>query len=121
MRVPKTKYARSGELAIAYQVHGDGPYDLLFSGTTASNVETRRCRFHRRRALASLPSLRRDPRGDRPIVRPPRRADRPARYGKTQSRKKVASLLANPCAEPENAAGVPTTTAHPRGGCGGSA
>ena len=40
MRVPKTKYARSGELAIAYQVHGDGPYDLLFSGTTASNVET---------------------------------------------------------------------------------
>ena len=40
MRVPKTKYARSGELAIAYQVHGHGPYDLLFSGTTASNVET---------------------------------------------------------------------------------
>ena len=40
MRVPETKYARSGELAIAYQVHGDGPCDLLFSGTTASNVET---------------------------------------------------------------------------------
>jgi class 3 adenylate cyclase len=40
MRVPETRYARSGELAIAYQVHGDGPHDLLFSGTTASNVET---------------------------------------------------------------------------------
>ena len=40
MRLPKTHYARSGELAIAYQVHGDGPYDLLFSGTAASNVET---------------------------------------------------------------------------------
>lgn len=40
MRLPETKYARSGELAIAYQVHGDGPYDLLFSGTMASNVET---------------------------------------------------------------------------------
>lgn len=31
---------RSGEIAIAYQVHGDGPYDLLLSGTTGSNVET---------------------------------------------------------------------------------
>src|SRR5687768_15302798 len=40
MRVPETKYARSGELAIAYQVHGDGPHDLLLSGSTASNVET---------------------------------------------------------------------------------
>jgi len=40
MRVPETNYARSGELAIAFQVHGDGPFDLLFSGTTASNVET---------------------------------------------------------------------------------
>ena len=40
MLIPETKYARSGELAIAYQVHGDGPYDVLFSGTTASNVET---------------------------------------------------------------------------------
>jgi len=40
MRLPDTKYARSGELAIAYQVHGDGPYDLLFGGSAASNVET---------------------------------------------------------------------------------
>jgi class 3 adenylate cyclase len=40
VRIPETYYARSGELAIAYQVHGDGPYDLVFSGTTASNVET---------------------------------------------------------------------------------
>jgi class 3 adenylate cyclase len=40
VRRPETHYARSGELAIAYQVHGDGPYDLVFSGTVASNVET---------------------------------------------------------------------------------
>ena len=40
MRIPKTQYARSGELAIAYQVHGEGEHELLFSGTTASNVET---------------------------------------------------------------------------------
>jgi class 3 adenylate cyclase/pimeloyl-ACP methyl ester carboxylesterase len=37
---PETHYARSGEIAIAYQVHGNGPHDLLFSGASASNVET---------------------------------------------------------------------------------
>src|SRR4051795_11659901 len=40
MGLPQTHYARSGELAIAYQVHGDGDVDLLFSGSIASNVET---------------------------------------------------------------------------------
>ncbi|MGZ6697611.1 MAG: adenylate/guanylate cyclase domain-containing protein [Solirubrobacteraceae bacterium] len=40
MEVPQTHYARSGELAIAYQVHGAGDVDVLFSGSTASNVET---------------------------------------------------------------------------------
>ena len=40
MVLPETRYARSGELAIAYQVHGAGDVDLLFSGSTASNVET---------------------------------------------------------------------------------
>src|SRR3954468_7789900 len=40
MGLPQTHYARSGELAIAYQVHGDGDLDLLFSGSIASNVET---------------------------------------------------------------------------------
>jgi class 3 adenylate cyclase len=38
--VPRTHYARSGELAIAYQVHGSGEHDLLFNGGTASNIET---------------------------------------------------------------------------------
>ncbi|MFL6091057.1 MAG: alpha/beta fold hydrolase [Aeromicrobium sp.] len=37
---PQTHYARSGEIAIAYQVHGDGPHDILFSGGGSSNVET---------------------------------------------------------------------------------
>ena len=40
MEIPKTHYARNGEIAIAYQVHGEGEHDLVFSGTTASNVET---------------------------------------------------------------------------------
>jgi len=37
---PQTRYARSGELAIAYQVHGSGERDLLFNSGTASNIET---------------------------------------------------------------------------------
>lgn len=40
MRIPETRYASSGGVAIAYQVHGEGDHDLLFSGTTASNLET---------------------------------------------------------------------------------
>ena len=40
MRIPATRYAASGEISIAYQVHGSGPVDLVFAGTTASNVET---------------------------------------------------------------------------------
>lgn len=30
MGLPETRYARSGELNIAYQVLGDGPFDLVF-------------------------------------------------------------------------------------------
>jgi hypothetical protein len=37
---PQTRYARSGELAIADQVHGSGDCDLVFSGSGASNIET---------------------------------------------------------------------------------
>jgi class 3 adenylate cyclase len=37
---PETHYARSGELAIAYQVHGSGDRDLLVNTGTGSNVET---------------------------------------------------------------------------------
>ena len=40
VEIPQTHYARSGELAIAYQVHGSGPHEILFSGGASSNVET---------------------------------------------------------------------------------
>ncbi len=40
MEVPETRYARSGELAIAYQVFGAGDHDLLLSLGTTSNVQT---------------------------------------------------------------------------------
>jgi class 3 adenylate cyclase len=37
---PNTRYARSGDLRIAYQVHGSGAHDILFLGATQANLET---------------------------------------------------------------------------------
>jgi class 3 adenylate cyclase/pimeloyl-ACP methyl ester carboxylesterase len=39
MDVPVIRYARSGELDIAYQVVGDGPLDVVFIPIFASNIE----------------------------------------------------------------------------------
>ena len=39
MMVPTTRYARSGDATIAYQVTGDGPLDLLFMTGWISQVE----------------------------------------------------------------------------------
>ena len=36
---PQTRYAKSGDLNIAYQVLGDGPFDLIFAPGFVSNVE----------------------------------------------------------------------------------
>ncbi|MEX2555208.1 MAG: adenylate/guanylate cyclase domain-containing protein [Actinomycetota bacterium] len=41
MDVPRTRFARSGDYHIAYQVFGDGPMDLLVCGSWQSNVEGR--------------------------------------------------------------------------------
>lgn len=40
MRIPDTRYTPSCGISIAHQVHGEGEHDLLFAGTTASNIET---------------------------------------------------------------------------------
>jgi pimeloyl-ACP methyl ester carboxylesterase len=37
--VPETRYARSGDLHIAYQVIGHGPFDLVFVPGFVSNIE----------------------------------------------------------------------------------
>ena len=37
--VPKTHYARSGELSIAYQVLGEGPFDLVVVPGFVSNLD----------------------------------------------------------------------------------
>jgi pimeloyl-ACP methyl ester carboxylesterase len=39
MTPPETRYARSGDLRIAYQVVGNGPLDLVFVPGFASNVD----------------------------------------------------------------------------------
>jgi pimeloyl-ACP methyl ester carboxylesterase len=36
---PRTRYAKSGDLNIAYQVVGDGPFDVLWIPGFVSNVE----------------------------------------------------------------------------------
>src|SRR5512138_3139763 len=40
MDAPEVRYARSGEMAIAYQVFGDGPTDLLFARGFAGDLLT---------------------------------------------------------------------------------
>ena len=37
--LPETHYARSGDVSIAYQVLGDGPFDVVFVPPALSNVE----------------------------------------------------------------------------------
>jgi len=37
--VPETRYARNGDVAIAYQVAGDGPFDVVFVPGFLSNLE----------------------------------------------------------------------------------
>jgi pimeloyl-ACP methyl ester carboxylesterase len=39
MDIPQTRYARSGDVMIAYQVLGDGPFDVVFVPGSVSHVE----------------------------------------------------------------------------------
>jgi hypothetical protein len=36
---PETRYARSGDVSIAYQVVGEGPFDVLFDLVAGSGLE----------------------------------------------------------------------------------
>jgi len=58
--VPETRYAKSGDVHIAYQVLGEGPLDLVFVPGFVSNVEASwqnpdRAGFFRRLASFSPP------------------------------------------------------------------
>ena len=39
MNSPETRYARSGNVHIAYQIVGDGPFDIVFVQGFLSNLE----------------------------------------------------------------------------------
>jgi pimeloyl-ACP methyl ester carboxylesterase len=39
MEIPETRYTRSGDVSIAYQVTGDGPFDLVFIPPFVTHVE----------------------------------------------------------------------------------
>ena len=39
MEVPQTQYAKSGDVSVAYQVLGDGPFDLVLAPGFVSNLE----------------------------------------------------------------------------------
>jgi pimeloyl-ACP methyl ester carboxylesterase len=39
MGMPETRYARSGDVAVAYQVLGEGPFDVVFTPGTVSHIE----------------------------------------------------------------------------------
>jgi hypothetical protein len=36
---PETRYAQSGDVYVAYQVFGDGPFDLVVAPGLLSNIE----------------------------------------------------------------------------------
>ena len=55
---PETRYARSGELNIAYQVTGEGPRDLVYVPGWVSNVELM---WRSRRWRTSSSASRRSP------------------------------------------------------------
>ena len=54
MDMPETRYARSGDVNIAYQVAGDGPVDLLWIPGFAQHVELSWEEPYRRRWLEAL-------------------------------------------------------------------
>jgi hypothetical protein len=39
LHVPETRYARSGDVNIAYQVVGDGPFDVVLIPPSVTHVE----------------------------------------------------------------------------------
>jgi hypothetical protein len=39
MNLPKTKCARSGDVRIAYQITGDGPFDVIWAPGTISHLD----------------------------------------------------------------------------------
>jgi len=52
---PETLYAKSGDLNIAYQVVGDGPFDLVYVPGWVSNIDLAGKSRSRRGSSSALP------------------------------------------------------------------
>jgi pimeloyl-ACP methyl ester carboxylesterase len=59
VKVPPTRYAKSGNLNIAYQVAGDGPFDPVYVPGWVSNIETMWTEPHHAHLLSRLASFSR--------------------------------------------------------------
>src|SRR5215218_7691395 len=57
--VPKTQYAKSGDVRIAYQVVGEGPFDLVFVPGFISNLDAAWEEPHRARVWTRLAAFAR--------------------------------------------------------------
>jgi class 3 adenylate cyclase len=135
VKIPDTHYVRNGEIAIAYQVHGEGRYDLVMSGSTASNLETvwhlpqahelferlgrftRVIRFDRRDTGVSDP-IRDDltleaHTADALAVMDAVAAERPVLFGGLDGSRSLAALAAT---RPERAAGLIAVQPSAKGG-----
>ncbi len=54
MHIPETRYAKSGDVSIAYQIVGDGPYDLVFVPPFTTTIELMLNRPRQREGLLRL-------------------------------------------------------------------
>jgi pimeloyl-ACP methyl ester carboxylesterase len=57
MTPPETRYARSGDVHIAYQVFGNGPIDLVWVPGFVSNLELERDYSEQQRFVARIASF----------------------------------------------------------------
>jgi len=58
MGMPETRYARSGDVMVAYQVLGEGPFDVVIVPGAVSHVEVQWEAAARPRCVVVLPSMR---------------------------------------------------------------
>jgi pimeloyl-ACP methyl ester carboxylesterase len=56
---PRTRYAKNGDVHIAYQLHGDGPFDLVLCGGSATHLDVLREEPTYRRFCEQLASFAR--------------------------------------------------------------
>ena len=115
MQIPETRYAKSGDVHIAYQVVGEGSFDLVYVPGFVSNVEEVWEEPHARRFLERLASFSRlilfDKRGTGlsdpvPLADLPTLEQRPGCADKVRARSGLKPLPPAPPSEQKGATEV---------------